>query len=331
MAFRENLLQKIKIDELAAKVMASIGPDGGESKLDKKSMRDLLALSPYTPHRERDLDLYVNAANGGGEKVLVLDNELPIYRTSVQDVAMRKSPDVREMVSIRNVIKIIRDSDVKISRKVDSLRTVQAESIARLDLGFGAEDINDLRRDGIASLESKYAQGIDEALALFAELLGYRVPPKPFLLPQCTVYAALYRNEKGETVVGPAVAFDRAQSSPQADRGAIRRVRQGAGGAVSRVRGRARPCPDGGRGRLRTPPGDGARLACQRELTSACPRSAQAGSNGQGRYKNKHRAVSPRPSAFRPPRRTPWYVGLAKRRQPPDRGPETPFLYSQAP
>jgi hypothetical protein len=209
MAFRENLLQKIKIDELAAKVLASIGPDGGESKLDKKSMRDLLALSPYTAHRERDLDLYVNAANGGGEKVLVLDNELRIYRTSVQDVAMRKSPDVREMVSIRNVIKIIRDSDVKISRKVDSLRTVQAESIARLDLGFGAEDINDLRRDGIASLESKYAQGIDEALALFAELLGYRVPPKPFLLPQCTIYASLYRNEKGETVVGPAVAFDR--------------------------------------------------------------------------------------------------------------------------
>jgi len=209
MAFRENLLQKIKIDELAAKVLASIGPDGSESKLDKKSMRDLLALSPYAPRRERDLDLYVNAANGVGEKVLVLDNELPIYRTSVQDVVMRKSPEVREMVSFRNVIKILKDSDVKISRKVDSLKAVQAESIARLDLAFGAEDINDLRRDGIASLESKYAEGIDEALALFAELLGYRTPPKPFLLPHCTTYVSLYRNEKGETVVGPAVAFDR--------------------------------------------------------------------------------------------------------------------------
>lgn len=209
MAFRENLLQKIRIDELAAKVLASIGPDGGESKLDKKSMRDLLALGPYAPHRERDLDLFVNRTNGGGEKVLVLDNELPIYRTSVQDVAMRKSPEVREMVSIRNVIKIIRDSDVKVSRKADSLRTVQAESIARLDLAFSAEDINDLRRDGIASLESKYVEGIDEALALFAELLGYRPLPKPFLVPHCSLYGALYRNDRGETMVGPAIAYDR--------------------------------------------------------------------------------------------------------------------------
>jgi hypothetical protein len=209
MAFKENLLQKIRIDELATRVLASLGPDGSESKLDKKAMRDLLALSPYAAQRERDLDLFVYAANGAGEKVLVLDNELPIYRTSVQDVAMRKSPDVREMVSIRNVIRILRDSDVKVSRKADSLRTVQAESIARLDLSFGAEDINDIRRDGIASLESKYADGIDEALALFAELLGYRPPPKPFLLPHSTIYASLYRTEKGEAVVGPAVAFDR--------------------------------------------------------------------------------------------------------------------------
>lgn len=209
MAFKDNLLQKIRIDELAAKVLASIGPDGSDAKLDKKSMRDLLALSPYAPRRERDLDLFVNAANEGGEKVLVLDNELPIYRTSVQDVAMRKSPEVREMVSFRNVIKILKDSDVKISRKADSLKAVQAESIARLDLAFGAEDINAIRRDGIASIESNYADGVNESLSLFAELLGYRPPPKPFLLPHCTVYAALYRKENGETVVGPAVAFDR--------------------------------------------------------------------------------------------------------------------------
>jgi hypothetical protein len=76
-----------------------------------------------------------------------------------------------------------------------------------LDLSFTAEDINDLRRDGIASLESHYADGVNETLLLIAELLGYRPPPKPFQVPHGTVYAAVYRKETGEQCVGPAVTF----------------------------------------------------------------------------------------------------------------------------
>ena len=208
MAFKDNLLRKIRIDALAARVLASIGPEGGEARLDRTAMRELLALSPYAPHRERDLDLFVNPGDAAGPKVLVLDNELPIYRTSVQDVAMRKSPEVREMVSLGNIVKILKDSDVKVSRKADSLRAVQQESLARLDLRFEAEDIDALRREGIASCEGRYAEGVNEALALFAELLGYRLPPRPFALPHCTVYAALYRTDRGEDVAGPAVAYD---------------------------------------------------------------------------------------------------------------------------
>ena len=208
MAFKDNLLQKIRIDALAARVLAGIGPEGGEARLDRAAMRELLSLSPYAPHRERDLELFVNATGAAPPRVLVLDNELPLYRTSVQDVAMRKSPEVREMVNLGNIVRILRDSDVKVSRKADSLRAVQAESIARLDLSFDAEDINAIRREGIASIESRYAEGVNEALALFAELLGYRVPPRPFALPHCTVYAALYRTDRGEDVAGPAVAYD---------------------------------------------------------------------------------------------------------------------------
>ena len=208
MAFKDNLLRKIRIDALATRVLASIAPEGGEARLDRTAMRELLALSPYAPHRERDLDLFVNPGDAAGPKVLVLDNELPIYRTSVQDVAMRKSPEVREMVSLGNIVKILKDSDVKVSRKADSLRAVQQESLARLDLRFEAEDIDAIRREGIASIEGRYAEGVNEALALFAELLGYRLPPRPFALPHCTVYAALYRTDRGEDVAGPAVAYD---------------------------------------------------------------------------------------------------------------------------
>jgi hypothetical protein len=207
MAFKENLLQKIRIDRLAEHVRASISPEGAESKLDKAAMRQLLALSPFVHRRERDLDLYVSDTGAPAAQIIVLDNELPLYRTTVQDVAMRKSPEVGEMVKPRNIIKILRDSDVKVSRKAETLNKVHAACIARLDLSFNAEDINDLRRDGIASLEGNYADGVNETLLLFAELLGYRPPPKPFKVPHCTVYAAVYRRENGEECVGPAVTF----------------------------------------------------------------------------------------------------------------------------
>jgi hypothetical protein len=207
MAFKENLLTKIRVDQLADQVLASIGPAGSEAKLDKNAMRQLLALSPYVHRRERDLDLYVQATDSADQNILVLDNELPIYRTTVEDVAMRKSPELGEMVKIRNIIKILKDSDVKISRKADSLKAVQAECIARLDLAFTAADIDDIRRDGIASLESSYAEGVNESLQLFAELLGYRPPPKPFTVPHSTIYASMYRKESGEHVIGPAVIF----------------------------------------------------------------------------------------------------------------------------
>ena len=208
MAFKENLLQKIRVDQLAAQVLASIGAEGTEARLDKNAMRQLLALSPYVHRRERDLDLYVEETDAPAKKILVLDSELPLYRTTVADVVLRKSPEVGEMVNLRNIVKILRDSDVKIGRKAESLKAVQAECIAQLDLSFSAEDINDIRRDGIASLESNYADGVNEALLLFAELLGYRPAPKPFSVPHCTIYAAVYRKDSGENVVGPAVLFN---------------------------------------------------------------------------------------------------------------------------
>ncbi|MFO7706573.1 MAG: hypothetical protein R6V84_00210 [Desulfobacterales bacterium] len=209
MGFKENLLQKIRIDRLSERVLASLGPPGGEVKLDKSAMRELLGLSPYVYRRERDLDLYILEAGAPPPKILVLDNELPIYRTTAADVAMRKSPEVGEMVKIGNIIKILRDSDVKVSRKADSLRQVQAECIATIDLTFSAEDINDIRRDGIASLESRYPEGVDECLALLAELLGFREPPRVFRVPHCTVLGAVFTRETGEEVLGPAVVFNR--------------------------------------------------------------------------------------------------------------------------
>ena len=205
MSFKENLLKKIRINQLARKVLASFGPPESGSKIDKDAMRSILAMSPYQYRKERDLDLYIEDLADGPGKILVLDNELPIYRTTVEDVVMRKSPYTKEMLKIRNIIKILKDSDVKISRKDKSLEILRHECIDRLDLAYDAADIDAIAREGVDSLENGYTEGIRESLTLFAELLGYRPPPKTFRLRHHEISGVLADRQSGEIVYGPAV------------------------------------------------------------------------------------------------------------------------------
>jgi len=51
----------------------------------------------------------------------VFDNELPIYHTTVADVALRKSPYWQQMFSIRNIKKIMNRHDVLVSEGKESL------------------------------------------------------------------------------------------------------------------------------------------------------------------------------------------------------------------
>ena len=207
MSFKENLLKKIQIDALAKKVIASFGPPDSGMKIDKDAMRSLLEMSPYAHQKTRDLDLYIGNGDGEPKKILVLDNELPIYRTTVEDVAMRKSPYIKEMASIRNIIKILKDSDVKISTKSQSVEAIQKACIEILDLSFNESDIEEITGDGAASLDSGYAQGITESLTLLAELLGYQPPPKAFRIRHHDIYGALSEKEGGEILYGPIVIF----------------------------------------------------------------------------------------------------------------------------
>ncbi len=213
MPFKENLLKKIQIDTLAGKVISSWGAPGSGKRIDKDAMRDLLEMSQYAYQKRRDLDLYVTQGEGEKQKILVLDNELPIYMTTVEDVVIRKSPYVKEMISIRNVIKILKDSDVKISIKGESVNTVQKECIDQLDLSYDAADIEDITKDGVSSLENKYSEGVSESLALLAELLGYRPPPKAFRIRHCEVFGTVAEGRAGEIKYGPSVIFSRIDNS----------------------------------------------------------------------------------------------------------------------
>ena len=207
MSFKENLLAKIKINRLAAKVIDSIGPVESGRKVDKEAMRSLLEFSPYHYQKARDLDLYVQEIDQEQKKIFVLDNELPIYQTTIDDVAMRKSPLIKEMVNIGNIIKILKDSDVKLSRKEESVKAVQSECIDQLDLSYSESDIGEIAKDGQAAFERDYPDGVIECLELFAELLDYKPAPKAFQLSRHKIIGRLIPKAGGEVLYGPMIIY----------------------------------------------------------------------------------------------------------------------------
>ncbi len=207
MPFKENLLAKIKINRLAAKVIDSIGPVESGNKVDKEAMRSLLELSPYQYQKVRDLDLYVQEIDQEQKKILVLDNELPIYQTTIVDVAMRKSPLIKQMANIRNIIKILKDSDVKLNRKEESVKAIQSDCIDPLDLSFNESDIDEIAKDGQTSFERHYPDGVIECLELFAELLDYKPAPKAFQRSRHKSIGELTPKAGGELLYGPMIIY----------------------------------------------------------------------------------------------------------------------------
>lgn len=211
MSFKENLLQKIKIDRLAGKIRLTIGPAAGERRLDAALMRQLLAESPLEKKTVRDLELYLTDADTG--LILVLDNELAFYKTSMDDVALRKSPTVKEMISIRNAIKILNDQDVIVDKKEASLERVHKMCLDRLDLSHTQADIASIAQEAAAALEMASVDGIIEHLDLLAELTGYQPPPKAFRIKGCHIIGQLASKPGGESKYGPLVLYDLAENT----------------------------------------------------------------------------------------------------------------------
>jgi len=207
MFFKENLLKKIEIDKMAKQVIASMGPPESGRKIDKKIMRSLLEMTDYTYKRKRDLDLYIEDVDSEKTRILVLDNDLAIYNTSIYDVAMRKSPTVKEMMNPYNIIKILKDTDVVMSKKAASVGAIQKECIAKLNLFFDASDIDEIAKDGLASLGKEYTDGVIESLGLFAEILNYSIAPKAFKIRHNKIVGALTQKESREDLYGPMVIY----------------------------------------------------------------------------------------------------------------------------
>ncbi len=185
MSFAENLCKKIEINAIARKVLSTVGPIGGSLKVDKDAMGKLLFLAQYTKQEKRQLILFLK-----------------------KDVLLRKNPTVKEMISIRNAIKILNDKDVVVSKKESSVQEIEKEAISFLDLSFTKQDIEEIESAGRSALEKKDAGGIQQSIDLFSEILGYQDAPGWFRLGGYTVRAGVTTDQNHPIVFGPILIYN---------------------------------------------------------------------------------------------------------------------------
>jgi hypothetical protein len=174
MSFKENLKIKMKLNRIFQSLVSTVREPPGRRWLDKELTKKLLAMTDFEYKRVRNLDLYIRPLDGEIMEVAVLDNEMPIYHTTVDDVTMRKSPYWQQMFSIRNVRKIMNDHDVIASKGKESLKRLHASARALLDLTYTRDDLALLLEDARRGLEQKSISETQESLELLFELLDFQ-------------------------------------------------------------------------------------------------------------------------------------------------------------
>jgi hypothetical protein len=174
MSIKENLTAKIKIKKLFHSLVSTIKEPPGKWWLDKVLARELLDMSDFEHEKVRHLNLYVRPLEGRIMEVAVLDNELPIYHTTVADAALHKSPHWKEMFSIRNVRRIMNDQDVIASKGKESLKRIRDVALGMLDLTYTGDDLTLLLKDARRAVEQNSVARIQESLDLFFEMLDFQ-------------------------------------------------------------------------------------------------------------------------------------------------------------
>jgi hypothetical protein len=189
MSLKENLKTKIKLDRILQSLVSTVREPPARRWLDKKLTKELLAMTDFEHKKVRDLHLYIRPLKTEIMEVAVLDNELPIYHTTVDDVTLRKSPYWQQMFSIRNVRKIMNDRDVIASKGKESLKRLHASALALLDLTYTRDELALLLEDARRGLEQESIEQIQESLDLFVKLLDFQPLPLEVLEPRFQSFA----------------------------------------------------------------------------------------------------------------------------------------------
>ncbi len=208
MSLKENLQKKIKIERLTEKIISTMREIPGKRHLNKDAVRELLEMTDFEKTKARDLTLYVRPVRGDIKEVLVLDNELPIYHSTVADVAMRKTPHWKEMFSVRNIQKVLNDKDVIVSKGKESLNRVKDCALALLDLSYSREDLEKLLRDAQISLNKKSLSGIQESFDLFFQLLDFQPISTEVQEPYVKLYAKVKETIEGAILYKDLILFN---------------------------------------------------------------------------------------------------------------------------
>ena len=208
MSFKENLKIKIKLDELLQKINFTIRETPGQRRLDKKLTQELIDMTDLEHEKTRDLNLYVRPLDGEIMEILVLDNELPFYHTTVADVALRKSPQWKEIFSIKNIKKVMNDQDVIVSKGKESLKRLHASALALLDLTYTRDDLALLVEDARQALQQKSSEQLEESFDLFFELVGFQPVSLGILEHDLQIFARPKTNGGKATTLEHPIFFD---------------------------------------------------------------------------------------------------------------------------
>jgi len=213
MSFKDNLRRKLSIDRLAEQVGRTLGHAGSGKKIDKAAMRKLLGMAGYQSLTERDMEIYRTDLDAEKGEILVLDNELPLYHTTLKDVLIRRNPLMKEMVNVFNMFKILNDSDVKLARGRETLEKIHSECLQDLDLTYTEADIEEIAADGRNALKREAGEQVDEVLDLFAEILSFTPPPVPIRLPGMKILGRVHRDNDRVTMYGPVLTYFKNENS----------------------------------------------------------------------------------------------------------------------
>jgi hypothetical protein len=208
MSFKLNLKAKIRLDTLLKKLLSTIRDKPGRRWLDRDLTRELLDMTDFKQMKVRDLQLYIRPLGRENSVIVVFDNELAIYHSTVEDIALRRSPYWEEVFSISNIIKIMSDKDVIISRGKESLKRLHSNALELLDLSYTSDDLMLLMEDGRNGLERKSITEILKSLDLFVALLDLQPVSFGDLTNNVHIYAGIKLNGGKVHTFEPIIIFD---------------------------------------------------------------------------------------------------------------------------
>lgn len=206
MNFRENIEKKISFDFLGTKVKKSFASMDGINKIDRDAASLALKMCGYSHIKKRDLELY-HLKNDDLIEVIVLDEGFGRYLSTPDDVAMRKAPTIKEMISFKNAKRILSDGDVLKSRKEDTLDHLRSLFINSLGFEPKADDLDKLYSDSLIQLDALAYKDFLKTLIVILELLDFKFFPSWSKKLKAHVFGE-YSDIDGESFLSSLIIFD---------------------------------------------------------------------------------------------------------------------------